>query len=165
MADVVRVMTELRVGALIVKKEGSDAVAGMVTSDQLTRLLSRILDDPEQDLDTRMRFSPICEVMASAATMASVAPEDSVESCITLMKERGLRHLPVLEADGSIVGVISLKDILVLIQGGYLCPKCCEPLLPASGSPRGVVWLSRFACAGEQDDMLTGGANGTSATR
>ena len=43
-----------------------------------------------------------------------------------MMKERGLRHLPVLEADGSIVGVISLKDILVLIQGGYLCPKCCE---------------------------------------
>ena len=154
MADVVRVMTELRVGALIVKKEGSDAVAGMVTSDQLTRLLSRILDDPEQDLDTRMRFSPICEVMASAATMASVAPQDSVESCITLMKERGLRHLPVLEADGSIVGVISLKDILVLIQGGYLCPKCCERLLPASGSPRGVA-LRRFACAGEQDTSAT----------
>ena len=139
MADVVRVMTELRVGALIVKKERSDAVAGMVTSDQLTRLLSRILDDPEQDLDTRMRFSPICEVMASATTMASVAPQDSVESCITLMKERGLRHLPVLEADGSIVGVISLKDILVLIQGGYLCPKCCERpcFLQVSGSPRG----------------------------
>ena len=81
-------------------------------------------------------FMPSRMARSASSPMASVAPQDSVESCITLMKERGLRHLPVLEADGSIVGVISLKDILVLIQGGYLCPKCCERLLPASGSPR-----------------------------
>ena len=126
-------MKELSVGALVVKSE--DIVAGIISSDQLTSVLSDILDDPDQDLDTQMRSEPISRIMTPATTMAWVEPTTGVEQCIAMMKEHRLRHLPVLDKTGSeIIGVISLKDILMIVQNGCECSNgrrlgcaCCRP--------------------------------------
>lgn len=101
-------MKKRSIGALVVKGVNG-GVAGIVTSDQLTGLLSDILDDESQDLDTIMRATAVKEIMCPAVRMAWVAPTASVEECIKMMKDRGLRHLPVLKNQSEIVGIISLK--------------------------------------------------------
>jgi len=42
----------------------------------------------------------------------TVAPNDSLETCMTLMKRHGFRHLPVC-AGRELKGVVSLRDILL----------------------------------------------------
>lgn len=42
----------------------------------------------------------------------TVGPNDSVDTCMTLMRRHGFRHLPVCEG-GDLKGVVSLRDILL----------------------------------------------------
>ncbi len=44
------------------------------------------------------------------------APEDDVHVALLVMKEGGVRRLPVLAPDGSLVGVISMDDVLLKAQ-------------------------------------------------
>jgi len=46
---------------------------------------------------------------------AVVAPDSSLEDAATLMHERGVNHLPVVAADGTIVGVLARSDIVKFI--------------------------------------------------
>jgi CBS domain-containing protein len=43
-----------------------------------------------------------------------VTPEDSIEQCMTLMTNRRLRHLPVMEGD-KLVGLVSIGDVVSII--------------------------------------------------
>ena len=42
----------------------------------------------------------------------SVRPDDTVEKVYDLMNERGIRHLPVIDEDGDLVGLVSHRDLL-----------------------------------------------------
>ena len=81
-------------------------------------MLSDILDDPDQDLDTQMRSEPISRIMTPATTMAWVEPTTGVEQCIAMMKEHGLLFFVLDKSGSEIIGVISLKDILIIVQNG-----------------------------------------------
>ena len=54
--------------------------------------------------------TPVNEVMTEDPL--TVAPSDNLETCMTLMKRHGFRHLPVC-AGREVKGVISLRDILL----------------------------------------------------
>jgi CBS domain-containing protein len=54
--------------------------------------------------------TPVSQVMTEDPL--TVAPNDSLETCMTLMKRHGFRHLPVC-AGREVKGVISLRDILL----------------------------------------------------
>lgn len=51
----------------------------------------------------------VSEVMSSPVT--AVRPGDKIETCMQLMTERRIRHLPVLDG-GRLVGLISIGDVL-----------------------------------------------------
>lgn len=44
--------------------------------------------------------------------VAYVPPTHSLEQCMALMTEKKFRHLPVLEPDGRVVGIISIGDLV-----------------------------------------------------
>ena len=54
--------------------------------------------------------TPVSQVMTEDPL--TVAPGDNLETCMTLMKRHGFRHLPVC-AGLEVKGVISLRDILL----------------------------------------------------
>jgi len=45
--------------------------------------------------------------------ITTVRPTDSVGSAVRLMRERALRRLPVVDAGGIVVGIVSLGDLAV----------------------------------------------------
>lgn len=49
------------------------------------------------------------EIMST--TLTTVDPDETLESCMTIMTEKRIRHLPVVE-DGKVVGIVSLGDIV-----------------------------------------------------
>jgi len=50
------------------------------------------------------------------AKVFCVAPSDSVDGCMLLMRDKHIRHLPVLD-EGKLVGILTMRDIVnVLIK-------------------------------------------------
>lgn len=53
----------------------------------------------------------VAEVMSGK--LCSCAPDDDIYVALQTLRERKVRRLPVIAADGSLVGVISMDDILL----------------------------------------------------
>lgn len=49
------------------------------------------------------------DIMSSNPT--TVTPDDELDDCMSIMTEKRIRHLPVVE-DGKVVGIISMGDIV-----------------------------------------------------
>ena len=47
-------------------------------------------------------------------TVITVASEDSLEECMSLMSKNKIRHLPVVN-DGKVAGIISIGDVVMSI--------------------------------------------------
>ena len=44
--------------------------------------------------------------------VAYVTPSHTIDQCMALMSEKHFRHLPVLESDGSVAGIVSIGDLV-----------------------------------------------------
>jgi len=54
--------------------------------------------------------TPVRAIMSDR--VAYVSPDTPLEQCMALMTEKHFRHLPVLEDDGSVAGIISIGDLV-----------------------------------------------------
>jgi CBS domain-containing protein len=98
--EVARVMVKHNIGAVPLLKNGQ--LAGIFSErDLMNRVVVAGLE-PAQTL--------VGEVMTEDPL--TVAPGDDLETCMTLMRRHGFRHLPVCQG-GELRGVISLRDILL----------------------------------------------------
>ena len=98
--DAVKSMVEGNVGALIVTEGGQ--LAGIVTErDYLRRVTLEGRDE---------RTTPVREIMS--APFVYVAPEVTIDECMAIMTERRFRHLPVLEDERELVGIVSIGDVV-----------------------------------------------------
>jgi len=52
----------------------------------------------------------VSEIMSDK--VAYVTPGTTLDECMALMTEKHFRHLPVLELDGTVVGIISIGDLV-----------------------------------------------------
>jgi len=98
--DAVVKMDALGVGALPVVDEEGRVVGIFTERDLLRRVVARRLD-PEKTL--------VRDVMTRDPV--TVKPEDTVEHARGLMARIKARHLPVVDEQGKLVGIISIKDI------------------------------------------------------
>ena len=44
--------------------------------------------------------------------VAYVTPKATLDECMALMTEKHFRHLPVLDDDGAVVGMVSIGDLV-----------------------------------------------------
>ncbi|MDQ3495217.1 MAG: CBS domain-containing protein [Pseudomonadota bacterium] len=98
--DAIRLMAQKQVGALVVL-DGS-ALAGMLSERDYAR---KIVLEGRSSKDT-----PVREIMT--AEVVTIGLEHSVQSCMQLVTERRIRHLPVVDRDGAVLGVVSIGDLV-----------------------------------------------------
>jgi CBS domain-containing protein len=92
-------MNEHKVGSLVVVD--GDRVAGMFTERDILQRVVAGQRDPARTL--------VGEVMT--AEVLCCTPETSIEEARTVMKERRIRHLPVVNAEDRLLGLISIGDL------------------------------------------------------
>jgi CBS domain-containing protein len=96
----IRMMAERGVGALPVLDGGR--LAGIVSERDYARkviLLGRASAD-----------TPVSQIMSSP--VVTVGPDEPVRRCMRIMTDRRIRHLPVVDPSGAMVGVISIGDLV-----------------------------------------------------
>src|SRR5271157_618434 len=98
--EVASMMVEHNIGAVPVLQNGQ--LAGIFSERDL---MIRVVVDGKDPART-----PVSEVMTEDPL--TVAPNDTVETCMTLMKRHGFRHLPAC-AGRELKGIVSLRDILL----------------------------------------------------
>ncbi|MGA3088019.1 MAG: CBS domain-containing protein [Terriglobales bacterium] len=98
--EVAGIMVAHNIGAVPVLREGR--LAGIFSERDL---MSRVVVEGKDPART-----PVSEVMTEDPL--TVAPSDQLETCMTLMKRHGFRHLLVC-AGCELQGVVSLRDILL----------------------------------------------------
>jgi CBS domain-containing protein len=54
--------------------------------------------------------TPVEQIMSSP--VITVTPDDPVRHCMEMMTERRIRHLPVIAPDGTMIGMISIGDLV-----------------------------------------------------
>jgi CBS domain-containing protein len=92
-------MTEHKIGALVVLDR--EQIAGMFSErDVLQRVVG------EQRDPTR---TTVGEVMT--AEVACCTPETTIEEARLAMKDRRIRHIPVVDNNGKLIGLISIGDL------------------------------------------------------
>ncbi len=98
--DAISLMVEQNVGALLVTEGGRPT--GIVTErDYLRRVTLEGRDE---------RSAEVREIATSP--FAYVSGETSVDECMAVMTERRIRHLPVLDDERELVGIISIGDVV-----------------------------------------------------
>jgi CBS domain-containing protein len=97
--EAITVMAEKGVGALVVME--GDQLVGIISERDYAR---KVVLMERSSYNTE-----VSEIMST--DVITVGPEASNEACMTLMTEKRLRHLPVLQ-DGRMVGLISIGDLV-----------------------------------------------------
>jgi CBS domain-containing protein len=97
--DAVRMMADKHVGALLVMR--GESLAGIVSERDYAR---KVVLKGRSSSDT-----PVADIMT--ASVITVSPDDTLESCMRVVTEKRIRHLPVVDR-GKVVGVISIGDLV-----------------------------------------------------
>ena len=100
--DAITIMAERSIGSLPVMQ--GDELLGIVTERDYAR---KVIVKGRSS-----RSTEVGEIMSTEVVTAALA--DTVNSCMTVMTERKIRHLPVVE-DGKVVGMISIGDLVQAI--------------------------------------------------
>lgn len=95
-------MVDKHIGSVVVTR--ASHVIGLFTERDLTHHVIRERRDPDQ-----VKIKDVMRTM-----VPRVAPNETGEACIELMKQYRCRHLMVYDND-AFVGIISLRDLLVLL--------------------------------------------------
>ena len=98
--DLVALLREHNLGAVIVSTDGV-TMAGIVSERDVVRRLAT-----DEDVLTATVSDVMTEVVHTCH------PHDSVESLMSTMTDHRIRHLPVLDADGHLSGIISIGDVV-----------------------------------------------------
>jgi CBS domain-containing protein len=101
-------------------------VAGMITEGDLIRRASRVkapgyleilggliyLGSPKKFVDELQRAMSLEAGQLMSKDLVSIKPDDTVENAATLMVEKKISRLPVLDDNGKLVGIVSRRDIM-----------------------------------------------------
>jgi CBS domain-containing protein len=97
--DALHKLAEYEVGALVVMD--GERMVGVMSERDYTR---KVALQGRSSKDTR-----VSEIMT--ANVFVVTPQSRTRDCMALMREKRIRHLPVVQ-DGKVLGMLSIRDLL-----------------------------------------------------
>jgi CBS domain-containing protein len=89
------------VGALVVSSDGSH-IDGILSERDIVRGL-------EGDGGS-MLGQPVSGLMST--TVHSASPESDTDALMSMMSEKRIRHVPILDASGALAGIVSIGDVV-----------------------------------------------------
>lgn len=99
-SDATRILSERRIGALVVSEDGGKTASGILSERDIVRALGRngpeILDGPIGELMTRK--------------LATCTTGEDALTILERMTEGRFRHLPVVNDRGELLGLVSIGD-------------------------------------------------------
>ncbi|WP_439595664.1 CBS domain-containing protein [Falsiroseomonas sp.] len=98
---VAQVLAQNRIGAALVRDAGGD-VLGIVSERDIVRVVGTH--------GAEAVHLPVAQLMTRA--LHTVTPRTRIPEALALMTDRRVRHLPVLEEDGSLAGMVSIGDLV-----------------------------------------------------
>lgn len=100
LSEAIRLMRERKIGSALVTHEGK--LVGILTErDLLMRASLGEFDPAKTRVDQLMHREPVV-----------LTPDHPIAYAINLMSDGGFRHIPLVDADGRPVGIISIRDIV-----------------------------------------------------
>ena len=98
--EMLQLLRDHNLGAVVVSEDGR-RIDGIVTERDVVR---QLVEGPHF-LD-----APVSNVMT--ADVQTCQPNDSVHDLMTTMTNRRIRHLPVVDDDGLLEGIVSIGDVV-----------------------------------------------------
>tara|TARA_Y100000813_G_C23947038_1_gene250818 strand:- start:18 stop:455 length:438 start_codon:yes stop_codon:yes gene_type:complete len=99
-AEAARLLAEARIGAIVVSEDGA-GIDGILSERDIVRVIGT--DGPA------MLDRPVSAAMT--ANVVTCKPEDRLNVLMSMMTQRRIRHLPVVD-NGRMTGVISIGDVV-----------------------------------------------------
>ncbi len=120
-----KLMQEHNISGLPVLDEAG-RVAGMVTEGDMIRRASRVkapgyleilggliyLGSPKKFVEELQRAMSLEAGQLMSKNVFFISPEDTVEKAATLMVEKSISRLPVIDGQQKLVGIVSRRDIM-----------------------------------------------------
>ena len=103
--QLVAVLAEYRIGAVVVSRDGA-AVDGIASERDIVQALAQ--------RGAAVMSEPVTAIYT--AEVYTVTPQTPIEDVMLLMTERRVRHAPVV-ADGSLRGIVSIGDVVKIRIG------------------------------------------------
>lgn len=110
MPDAMRLLIENKIGSLIVVDD-KDAPVGIITEHDIFHLAFRYRGD--------MMDMKVGENMTTRLVLGT--PTDDLDQIARVMTEKHIRHVPIMDENESLCGIVSIGDI-VKAQLGELTP-------------------------------------------
>jgi CBS domain-containing protein len=100
-ASVVGILTRHRIGAVLVRDPAGEVLGILSERDIVWGLASSGMATLDK---------PACELMTQA--LHTVTPRTSVVQAMSMITDRRVRHLPVLDDEGRLAGMVSIGDLV-----------------------------------------------------
>ncbi len=111
--EVISVLKKNKIGSVVVT-DATGKLSGIFTErDCVLKVLDSGMDLAATKISEVMTKNPVTE-----------SPETTIAYALNLMSHGGFRHIPIVDADGIAVGIVSVKDIV-----DYLVISLTEDLL------------------------------------
>jgi len=103
LGEVAERMTAVNVGAVVVKDSGR--LIGILTERDLLKAMAARVHSSEARVRQWMTADPV-----------TVDADTHAEEAARIMLDNGFRHLPVLDDDGHVAGIVSLRRVVSATQ-------------------------------------------------
>jgi len=99
-AEAAKKMSELRVGSMLIL-DGNELKGIFTERDLMNRVVSQGKD---------YKTTKIKEVMSTKLVV--VNQHETIPNCYHLMQKKKCRHLPILDDNNKVIGMVSIRDLL-----------------------------------------------------
>jgi CBS domain-containing protein len=98
--DLIALLAEHNIGALVVSADGR-TITGIVSERDVVHALAHGAESLSR---------PVASIMTTHVFCAP--PEAHVDELMHVMTEKRVRHIPVTDAEGALMGIVSIGDIV-----------------------------------------------------
>jgi len=103
---VLALLAEHRIGAVVATRDGSH-IDGIVSERDIVRAMAA---DPDAGTTGGVRPRPVSSIMS--APVVTIDLDADIDEAMSIMTDSRIRHLPVVDHEGLLVGLVSIGDVV-----------------------------------------------------